>query len=394
MHHVLVRAWRAAILILALAAALPAAAANVKVGDPAPPFTVTTFGGDTVSLEDLKGQVVVLNYWATWCGPCRVELPVLNDYFVRHPRRDLKILAITVEGSAPAAKLKPLAAQLNFPLVARLSGKGYGPMKGAVPTSYVIDRAGVVRYAQAGAFTTESFEDTVAPLLNAPPPRNVASLEASGAAPPPRKPVWVELPNASDLVAAYPAQAKAENVGGKAMLGCLVNWDGGLVDCKVGSEVPAGKGFGDAALALAPRFRMQTAYTDGSSAVGQRVTIPIRFAPVVGEAAAPPAREVRFAATPPEFRRFGGAGPYYPDRAAQAGAGGLVILDCDAAPGTGKLSGCAVASETPQLYEFGAAALRMAEVGWITAAPAADPAAAGAAQRVRLAVGFKAPAAH
>src|SRR5690349_13827306 len=98
MGALLVRALSAAILLLGFVTAGPAAA-HLKPGDPAPPFKVTTFGGDTVSLDDLKGQVVVLNYWATWCGPCRVELPILNDYFRRHPRPDLKILAVTVEGS-------------------------------------------------------------------------------------------------------------------------------------------------------------------------------------------------------------------------------------------------------------------------------------------------------
>lgn len=377
-------------LVLGLATA-QSAAAYVKEGDPALPFTVTTFGGDKVSLDDLKGQVVVLNYWATWCAPCRVELPVLNDYFSRHPRHDLKILAVTVEGSVPAAKLKPLAAQLNFPLIAKLSGRGYGAIGGAVPTSYVIDRAGVVRYAKAGAFTAESFEDVVGPLLNKPPPMKVATAVAPGP-PQPAKPVWVELPNASDLFAAYPVQAKAESLGGRAALNCLINWDGGLVDCVIASQEPAEKGFGEAGLVLAAKFRMQTAFTDGSSAVGTRLTIPIRFVPEAHETNVAVPRDIRFAEAAPEFRKFGGPGPYYPDRAARAGASGVVLLDCAAEAGTGKLAECAVAAETPQLYEFGAAALKMAKDGWITATP--DPAAASGARRVRLTVGFKAPAIH
>ena len=382
------RSGAVAAAVFGLALAQPAVA-YVKVGDPAPPFTVTTFGGDKVSLEDLKGQVVVLNYWATWCAPCRVELPVLNDYFHRHPRHDLKILAVTVEGSVPAAKLRPLAAQLNFPLIAKLSGRGYGAIGGAVPTSYVIDREGVVRYAKAGAFTAESFEDVVGPLLNKPPPMRVATAVAPG---PPQaaKPVWVELPNSSDLFAAYPAQAKVESLGGRVALNCLINWDGGLVDCAIASQDPAGKGFGEAGLVLAAKFRMQTSFTDGSSAVGTRLTIPIRFVPETHDANVAAARGIRFAEATPEFRKFGGPGPYYPDRAARAGASGVVLLDCEAEAGTGKLARCAVAAETPQLYEFGVAALKMAKDGWITAAP--DPAAASGTQHVRLTVGFKAPA--
>jgi cytochrome c biogenesis protein CcmG/thiol:disulfide interchange protein DsbE len=389
LRDVLKRAGRLAALVLGLGLAHPAGA-GVKPGEVAPPFKVTTFGGDTVSLEDLKGQVEVLNYWATWCAPCRVELPILNDYYRRHPRHDLKILAVTVEDSAPPSKLKLLAAQLNFPLIAKLSGKGYGRIKDAVPTSYVIDRAGIVRYAAAGAFTAESFENVVGPLLNEPPPKRMATSAAAPVGPP--KPVWVELPNATDLYEAYPAQAKADNLSGKATVGCMVNWDGGLVSCSVVGEEPPAGGFGQAALALTPKFRMQTAYSDGSSAVGQRLYIPIRFVPIQPDTPVSlPQREVRFAPTPPAFRRFGGPGPYYPDNAARAGASGQVSLDCEAAPDTGRLSGCTVALESPQLHEFGAAALKMAQDGWITAAPGAT---ASSARRVRLSVVFKAPAVH
>jgi thiol-disulfide isomerase/thioredoxin len=145
--------------------------AVAKVGRPAPPFTVTTFDGRRVTREDLAGKVVVLNFWATWCAPCRIELPMLDRYLRDHPDGDLQLFAVTTEGSVPDSALRPLARQLSFPLATRISGHGYGPLD-AIPTNYVIDRAGIVRWAKSGAFTEDSLGAVVGPLLaaRAPPP--------------------------------------------------------------------------------------------------------------------------------------------------------------------------------------------------------------------------------
>lgn len=136
-----------------------------RVGKPAPAFTIVTFDHRTISMSELAGKVVVLNFWATWCAPCRVELPLLDAYVRAHPSDDLKLFAVTTEGSVPDSKLRPLANVLSFPLATRISGAGYGPIGGAVPSNFVIDREGVVRYAKADAFTSQSFDAVVRPLL-------------------------------------------------------------------------------------------------------------------------------------------------------------------------------------------------------------------------------------
>lgn len=148
----------------------PGAACAAKVGEPAPPFTLTTFDGEIVTSESLRGKVVVLNYWATWCGPCRVELPELDTYKRRRRGADLAVFAIEISGMR-RGKLTPLASVLSFPMVSKLKGKGYGTIKGAVPTNYVIDKAGVVRYARAGAFNSAALEALVTPLLAHPVPQ-------------------------------------------------------------------------------------------------------------------------------------------------------------------------------------------------------------------------------
>jgi thiol-disulfide isomerase/thioredoxin len=160
-------------LLIAVSSASPALA-GAKVGQPAPDFTVKTFDGRKIALSELRGKVVILNFWATWCGPCRVELPELDAYVRRHRGADLVIFAVATENSVPESKLRPLANVVSFPMVTRIKGGGYGLVKQAVPTNYVIDKAGVVRLAKAGAFDAQSLEATITPLLAEAAPAVVA----------------------------------------------------------------------------------------------------------------------------------------------------------------------------------------------------------------------------
>ena len=160
---------RAIMIAAAIAAATPAAARAPRVGQPAPPATIVTYDGQKLSLADLRGQVVVLNFWATWCGPCKAELPLLDAAAAQARARGLRVFAVATEDSVAPSYLKKLAAVLSFPLVRRMRGS-YDMIDNAVPTNYVIDRAGVVRYASAGAFTVESINATLLPLLREPPP--------------------------------------------------------------------------------------------------------------------------------------------------------------------------------------------------------------------------------
>jgi cytochrome c biogenesis protein CcmG/thiol:disulfide interchange protein DsbE len=176
------RVWRpAAVIAVAVWVMAGAAQSAPKVGQPAPDFTVTTFGGHTVKLADLKGDVIILNFWATWCGPCRVELPLLEAYFRIYNKYGFQVLAVATEDSVPDNQLKPLAAQLTIPLVKRMKGP-YHDLDG-VPTNYIIDRSGKLVYAKATALDLDSLNTIIVPLLNEPVPEAPPAPQASAPAP-------------------------------------------------------------------------------------------------------------------------------------------------------------------------------------------------------------------
>lgn len=142
---------------------------KIAVGSAAPDFELTLVDGQKVTLDQLRGQVVVLNFWATWCVPCRTELPTLDAYYSATQKHGLRVFAITTEDSVPLAKLKTLFAALHMPSVRRIKGP-YGPLTG-VPTNFIIDRSGTIRYAKAGAFDLDALNRLLVPLLNEPAPQ-------------------------------------------------------------------------------------------------------------------------------------------------------------------------------------------------------------------------------
>ena len=156
-----------------LISATPALAAP-KVGKPAPHFDASTFGGKTIKWSEMKNKVILLNYWATWCGPCRIELPLIQSYVRNKASPDLLVFAITTEDSVPDNLLKPLAKVLSFPLVHAISSWSYGIIDNSVPSNYVIDKSGILRYAMAGAFEYEGLEEVVTPLLNEDAPQDAS----------------------------------------------------------------------------------------------------------------------------------------------------------------------------------------------------------------------------
>ena len=168
----LFRSLRVLLVLASLFLAAPALARAPIVGQPAPDFSLTLVNGQKVTLADLRGQVVVINFWATWCGPCRAELPLLDNYYKQTRKYGLRVFAVTTEDSVPEAALHKLFDVLTIEPVHRI--KGPYSENGQVPTNFVIDRAGVVRYAAPGAFTLDALNEVLIPLLKEPAPAAVA----------------------------------------------------------------------------------------------------------------------------------------------------------------------------------------------------------------------------
>ena len=161
------------LLLYGLAGALmttPAAARDLKLGQPAPPIELTLVDGRTTTLAEHRGEVVLLNFWATWCVPCRAELPLLDGYYRRTRQHGLSVFAVATDGSAPLRQLKPVFAAMAIPAVRRI--KGISAEMPAVPTNYIIDRAGIVRYAKAAALNLDDLNRELIPLLNEPAPKD------------------------------------------------------------------------------------------------------------------------------------------------------------------------------------------------------------------------------
>ena len=159
----------AAILASAWLATPVAAGEKVTIGQPAPDFTLTLVDGTKVTRDELRGQVVVLNFWATWCVPCRAELPTLDTYYQMRKDAGLRVFAVTTEDSLPAYQLKKLFAVMHIPPVRKVKGP-YDSIGNAVPTNIVIGRDGRIRYAKAGAFDLDSLNQILVPLLREAPP--------------------------------------------------------------------------------------------------------------------------------------------------------------------------------------------------------------------------------
>jgi peroxiredoxin len=147
------------------------------VGDVAPPFKLKLDDGSTVTLDDLRGNVIVLNFWATWCVPCLQELPLLDAVYANNSRFGLSVYPIASADSAPLSKQKKALVNMRLPWVKSISGP-YAVIRG-LPTNYVIDRSGHIRFAKAGAFSLDDLNELIVPLLNEPkPPADAAPAPA------------------------------------------------------------------------------------------------------------------------------------------------------------------------------------------------------------------------
>ena len=140
------------LLTACLALGMPTlAAAAANPGAPAPDFTLAARDGGKVSLAELKGQVVMINFWATWCGPCRQEMPLFAQLQSKYEPLGFTLLAVNVEPDSAAAvnwlKGMPITFPVLFDTDSAVAGR-FG-VEG-MPSTVFVDRQGQVRYVHRG----------------------------------------------------------------------------------------------------------------------------------------------------------------------------------------------------------------------------------------------------
>lgn len=149
---------------------LPVATA-LDVGDAAPALKGTTLDGKPFDLAALKGKVVVVNQWATWCGPCRAEMPLLDAFARKYASKGVVLLGLDEDDAKDSAQVRQAMAAFSYPaLMAEIAPTDEFRAPRVLPVTYVIDATGVVRaklWAAGTPVTEESLEKAVAPLLMA-----------------------------------------------------------------------------------------------------------------------------------------------------------------------------------------------------------------------------------
>jgi cytochrome c biogenesis protein CcmG, thiol:disulfide interchange protein DsbE len=137
-----------------------APAASPREGFPAPDFTLDRLNGGTASLSAQRGQVVVVNLWASWCGPCRAEMPALQKVYAAERGRGLQVLGVnsTSQDTEASARAFVREFHLTFPILLDRDGlvsQRYHLQ--ALPTTFIVDRHGIIRSVIVGGPMTEAF---------------------------------------------------------------------------------------------------------------------------------------------------------------------------------------------------------------------------------------------
>jgi len=155
------------------------ALALAEVGQTAPSLVVEELSGQTFDLAAMRGRVVVINFWATWCPPCRQEMPELDAFYRQYHARGIEMIGLSVDRPRDRADVRKVMQSFNYPAAILDDAKdnGFGTPS-ALPVTYVIDNSGVVRVRLSPSetpVTENTLSAAVLPLLSAEPAPKTAS---------------------------------------------------------------------------------------------------------------------------------------------------------------------------------------------------------------------------
>ena len=160
------------LLLLALTLLLPISSFALSEGKSAPALDGKLLDGTPFSLAREKGNVVIINLWASWCSPCRSEMPAIERYYQLHQAEGLKVIAISMDDPADEKEVRSLMTRYTFPaaLIRDIHMEGYGEIW-RMPMTFIVDRNGILRKdGSVGEpkVDFERLEQQVTPLLHTP----------------------------------------------------------------------------------------------------------------------------------------------------------------------------------------------------------------------------------
>ncbi len=142
---------RRSLLGLVLLAAASAAGAKVVTNAPAPDFTLRQLDGPNLRLGEQRGRVVMVNFWATWCPPCRLEMPHLSRLYSKYRGSGFQLLGVNIDDNLQPVKALVSKMDLKFPILLDTDKKVVGAYDlNAMPATVLIDKDGRVRYLHRG----------------------------------------------------------------------------------------------------------------------------------------------------------------------------------------------------------------------------------------------------
>lgn len=146
---------------------LSAMIAAGPVGQSLPDVTLVTLDGDTLELKALKGNILLIDFWATWCPPCRAEMPFFNELYEKYKDQGVMIIGINMDEPEPPVRRFLQKLGIAYPVArgtSRKEGRAFGGILG-LPTTIVVDAKGVIRARAVGFHPREYFEGWIQKLL-------------------------------------------------------------------------------------------------------------------------------------------------------------------------------------------------------------------------------------
>jgi cytochrome c biogenesis protein CcmG, thiol:disulfide interchange protein DsbE len=164
--------WAAGAAPAAIIVVATLAFASATIGQAAPALIVPELNGQAFDLRTLRGKVVLINFWATWCPPCRKEIPALDAFYKQYHAKGLELIGLSVDRPHDRKDVEQMMQSLSYPVAMLDDAKdnGFGPPS-VLPETFVIDSNGVIRAKfdpDENGVTQESLAAAVLPLLSQP----------------------------------------------------------------------------------------------------------------------------------------------------------------------------------------------------------------------------------